>query len=127
MLAAALGCAVLLGGVAVAAPEQAPAAPRYVVLHEDVSIPFALRTVNSYRVGEDGSLILRRNNRWFRAELAAICARDLPWRNSVGIRPGATGSFDRLSTVIVDGHRCQISSLDEIADPRPARTKEASE
>ena len=94
--------------------------PHYVVLKEDASIPFALRRVTGYRVGKDRSLILDVGPRWYRAELDSFCARDLRWTHRIGLLPGGIGSFDRFSRVIVDGRRCFVRSVDEIADPRPA-------
>jgi hypothetical protein len=113
----------LLAAGAMAQPEETTApdeeASRYRVLAENASIPFADRTITGFKVGEDRSLILTyMNRRWFRAELDRACARDLPWRHSIGIRPSPGGTFDRFSYVIIDGRRCYLYSLDEIADPR---------
>jgi hypothetical protein len=97
----------------------AQAAPAYVVVKQDASIPFALRRVTGYRVGQDRSLILDAGHRWYRAELDSFCTRDLRWTHHIRLSPGGIGAFDRFSHVIVDGRRCLVQSVDEIADPRP--------
>jgi hypothetical protein len=123
-----LSAALLFGAGAAAQPSEAQPdedAPRYVVLAQNAAIPFALRTIIGYRVGEDDSLILRHvSRRWYRAELDRPCARDLPWRHRIALRPNPGGTFDRFSYVIIDGRRCYLYSLDEIADPRPPRAGE---
>jgi hypothetical protein len=99
--------------------EQAPFA--YTVIEENARIPFGPRRINSYRVGRDGSLLLRTGvNDWYRATLFAPCARDLPWEHEIVIGDRSAGSVDRFSFAIVDGVRCQFRSLDKIEDPRAA-------
>jgi hypothetical protein len=46
------------------------------------------------------------------------CARDLRWEFRIGIRIPSVNSLRENDQVIVDGRRCFILSLDEIADPR---------
>ncbi|MBL8551081.1 MAG: hypothetical protein JNJ73_13930 [Hyphomonadaceae bacterium] len=116
---AALACVASTFAVVSANAAEAPATPSYVVLKHNASIPFALRTINGYHVGVDRSLILDVGHRWYRAELDSFCARDLRWTTAIAVRPGGIGAFDRFSHVLVDGRRCRVLSLDEIADPRP--------
>lgn len=127
VLVSALLGALAFGGAAFAEEPNAEAAQEeaaftYRVLEENVSIPFGARQVDSFRVGRDGSLILRVGvSRWYRATLYAPCARDLRWENDIAIRSGGgTGSVDRFSYAIVDGNRCQFRTLDQIEDPRVA-------
>jgi hypothetical protein len=105
------------------APKSAPAeetAPIYKVIKQDASIFAANRRVDNYWQGEDGSLILRAGVReWYRVEVWQPCRSDLRWEQAVGLRPGATGSFDRFSDVIVNGKRCAVERIDQIEDPRP--------
>jgi hypothetical protein len=91
----------------------------YTVVRADASIPFAGRSITGYRVGLDRSLILDVvGNRWYRATLDRPCARDLRWEFRIGIRIPSVNSLRENDQVIVDGRRCFILSLDEIADPR---------
>ena len=55
------------------------------------------------------------------------CRRSLPWEHAIAVDNGATNSFDKFSFVVIDGRRCRIQSLDQIADPdTPAVTLPAS-
>jgi Family of unknown function (DUF6491) len=131
-LIAAFGLALLAAPVAAAQdatpPQSEPAAEEteqqafaYTVIEEDARIPFGPRRVNSYRVGRDGSLLLRTGvNDWYRATLFAPCARDLPWENQIAIGDRSHTSIDRFSFAIVDGQRCQFHTFDKIEDPRIA-------
>lgn len=104
---------------AAAASEEA--ASPYAVIEENAHIAFANRRISSFRVGLDRSLILRVGaSRYYRAELDESCARDLRWEIDIGVRIPANGALQRGDTVVIDGRRCFLHSLDEIADPRPA-------
>ncbi len=95
------------------------AAFAYTVIEENARIPFGPHRINSFRVGRDGSLLLRAGvNDWYRATLFAPCARDLPWENDIAIGDRLSSSVDRFSFAIVDGQRCQFHSFDKIEDPR---------
>ncbi len=121
MSAALLGA--LVGPLAACATKAAATPPlevRYTVVREDVTIPFS-RTVNNFRVGLDRSLLLETgHNRWYRATLTQPCQSDLRWEERIGLADRASTSVSKFTDVIVDGHRCQILTLDEIADPKAA-------
>lgn len=108
-------------------PAPAPSeAPAYTILERDVSIPFANRIINGFRVGTDKSLILDGpGGKWYRIELDSFCQRDLAWEQAIGIDSHPTGSLDRFGTILVDHRRCRIVSLDRIADPRPSARRAA--
>lgn len=112
--------AVALAGCATA-EQQAAAEPAvsYAVVDDDASIPFA-STIRGFRVGKDqprSLLIEGGNGKWYRATLRDYCSRQLPWDHAIGIDAGAIDRFDRFSTVVLDGVRCQVTTVDEIADP----------
>lgn len=65
--------------------------------------------------GNDVLYVQSRNRRWYRAELFAPCI-GLTFANAIGINVQPGGSFDRFSSVIVDGHECHLRSLEE-SDP----------
>lgn len=118
MLATAL--VALAGCASKAETATAPLAVQYVVVREDVSIPFG-RMVHNFRVGLDRSLLLESgHNRWYRATLPPPCQSDLRWEESVGLADRSSTSISKFTDVIVDGNRCQILTLDEIADPKAA-------
>jgi hypothetical protein len=123
--AALIAAAMAFGALPAAAQEaaaqegaaQEQASP-YTVVTENSRIPF-VSSVRGFRIGLDKSLILDGPaGKWYRVTLDRSCARDLPWEHAIAIRD-RTGSFDRFSTVIVDGRRCFVRAVDEIADPRP--------
>ena len=110
----------LVAGCATAQTE-ASSEPKvvYTVVDDDASIPFA-NNVRGFRVGKDEQrslLIEGGDGNWYRAELRDSCRRYLPWENAIGLDTGPLNRFDRFSTVIVDGVRCQVVRVDEIADP----------
>jgi hypothetical protein len=118
----------LTAGVAWAAPEDvkpADAPPLYKTLKEDVTIPFAGRTVRDYSVGEDGSLILRAGGKYYRAVLWRPCATDLKWEHKIALVSRPTDTLDRFSRVIVDGNACAIESIDEIEKPLTKKQRDA--
>ena len=57
------------------------------------------------------------NGLWYRAKLDSFCARALPWQNAIGVLSDATNQFDKFSTVLIDGRRCRVVAVDQIADP----------
>jgi hypothetical protein len=44
----------------------------------------------------------------------------LRFEQHIGVGDRVNTGFDRFSTVVVDGNRCPIQSLDRIEDPRIA-------
>jgi len=113
-LAAIAGCATTNETAA------APLKVEYAVVREDVSIPFGAM-VHNFRVGLDRSLLLESgHNRWYRATLTQPCQSDLRWEESIGLADRSSTSVTKFTDVVVDGRRCQILTLDEIADPRIA-------
>lgn len=109
--------AALAAGCASQTKAEAPVVA-YTVLKADATIPFA-SLIRDFSVGSEKSLLLKAGGRWYRATLEQPCRSDLPWRESIGLLPGSVDRLDRFSSVLVDGHRCMLRSLDEIADPRP--------
>lgn len=117
MLVAA-GALALVAGCATA--EQAAAPPvKYTVVSENAAIVFASQ-IRGYRVGKDeprSLLVEGGNGKWYRVGLREYCRRQLPWENAIGVDAGVTDRFDKFSTVIIDGVRCQVETVDEIVDP----------
>lgn len=125
LIAGGLALALAIPGLALADPAQADPAPAaspafaYVVIEENARIPFGAHRINSWRVGRDGSLLLRVGvNDWYRATLIGPCERDLRFEEFVVVQSPPGGGVDRFATAIVDGRRCPFQTLDRIADPR---------
>ena len=100
--------------------EEVAASIAYTVIAADASIPFASSAVRTYRVGKDAdhSLLLEgANSRWYRATLEQTCRHDLQWQQAIAFKADATDRLDKFSSVLIDGRRCQVMALDQIADP----------
>jgi hypothetical protein len=116
-------------GIAVAAlsslafAKEERAQPTYTVLRHNASIPIDVNFDRSYTIQRDGSLIFHVRDRWYHARLTPPCSSDLYGSLRLGfVHHGPW--LDRTSQVIVDGNRCPLRSLDEIADPRPEAERE---
>ncbi|MBU6408308.1 MAG: hypothetical protein KGS44_14445 [Alphaproteobacteria bacterium] len=123
---AGFGAVISVGSVALADDGQhgvvsEEPAFAYTIIEEDARIPFGADEIDSFRVGRDGSLLLRAGpGDWYRAVVWAPCQRDLRFEQHIGVGDRVNTGFDRFSTVVVDGNRCPIQSLDRIEDPRIA-------
>jgi hypothetical protein len=110
-----------LSSLALAKEERAQ--ETYAVLRHNASIPIDVNFDRSYTIQRDGSLIFHVRDRWYRARLTPPCSSDLYGSLRLGfVHRGPW--LDRTSQVIVDGNRCPLRSLDEIADPRPEAERE---
>lgn len=138
LLFAAVSMSIALAGAALAqdgakpqpAAAEAQAQSPYVVIREDARIPFAGRTINGFRVGEDRNSIIFTvaGHRFYRGELDSYCARNLRFDYRIGLdRRFGGGAVERGSIVIIEGQRCMLLSLDEIADPRAPREAQPTE
>jgi hypothetical protein len=120
MLAAAVALCGVLGACATKSATATPIEVKYAVVREDVTIPFS-STVRNFRVGLDRSLLLESgHDRWYRATLPQPCRSDLRWEQQIALADRAASSVSKFTDVIVDGQRCQILTLDEIANPKAA-------
>ncbi len=120
----AVACAAALAASGCATSQEEAAAPvTYTVVEADASIPFASRAIRNFRVGKDAehSLLLEgANSRWYRATLESTCSRDLRWEQAIAFKADATDRLDKFSSVLIDGRRCRVMALDQIADPDAA-------
>jgi hypothetical protein len=109
---AAVGAAPFSAGKAAPA-KTAPAHP------PEASIPFANnRGIWDWRATDDHTLYVQDIHRaWYKATLFAPCI-NLPFAQTVGFRTGPLDTFDRYSTVLVEGQRCTLTSVVR-ADPPP--------
>ena len=86
---------------------------------EEVSISFAqFGGIDDWRADGNKALFVkgRRNNEWYYAKLMSTC-QGLSFAEAVGFKNEATSSFDKFSTIVVDGQPCQLTSLVKSAPP----------
>jgi hypothetical protein len=120
IIAAAIVAAGAVAGCASTKDAAETVPVEYTVIREDVTIPFT-SSVRNFRVGADKTLLLEGSgNRWYRAKLPEPCRSDLRWEQAIGLADRTASSVSKFTDVIVDGRRCQIIALDEIADPKEA-------
>ena len=123
VLTAATGALLLMAG-AVGAQAAAPAQAER-PLGVEAIIPFADSVgIRSFRPDGDSALWIQGQDRqWYRAELMGKC-----WGLDTAIKVGfvtkGVGSLDKFSQIVVDGAKCQISSLTTSAPP-PSKAKPA--
>ena len=77
--------------------------------------------IRDWRIVDRDTLLIRgRGNRWYKAELFAP-AWGLNFAHSIGFDTGFGGTFDRFSSVIVEGRRYPLRSLVEVERPTTRR------
>ena len=106
------------GTAAVAEPVKTPVTGR------EASIPFAtLGGIDDWRANGDKGLWIRgRSHKWYYAELLGSCS-GLGFHDRIGFVIEPYGSFDRFSSIVVEGRICPIRSLRESEPPPPKKTK----
>ena len=82
----------------------------------EVRIP-RLRGMLDWRPDGNRALYIRADTgRWYHATLENDCPR-LQTRSNVHFLAAPNGDFDRYSTVVADGWRCQVASVSPSAGP----------
>ena len=75
-----------------------------------------------WRPDGNRALFIRADNgRWYHASLENACPR-LANRSNVRFLAAPNGDFDRYSTVVADGWRCQVAGISE-SDGPPRRRR----
>ena len=87
----------------------------------EATILFASRNgIRDFEAVTDQTVYLRASdNKWYRATLFSPCI-GLDHKATVAYDTNPDGSFDRMSALRVNGHRCQVQSLVE-SGPPPSR------
>ena len=79
--------------------------------------------IRDWRVVDRDTLLIRGTGKqWYKAELFAP-AWGLNFAHAIGFDAGAGGTFDRFSSVIVEGRRYPLRSLVKLDEP-PARRRD---
>lgn len=91
------------------------------------SIPFAnLGGIRDWRATSDDTLYIQgRSGQWYRASLLGDC-QGLRFEQSIGFVIEPSGSFDKFSSILVNGHECPLTSMTKSAGP-PSRSASARE
>jgi hypothetical protein len=89
-----------------AADEPVPPPPA-----AEVRIPFAKTNIWNWQVVDDKTVLIQdQSRRWYKATLFGTCF-NLPFANKIGFDSSPGGTFDKFSAILVQGRRCQLSSL----------------
>jgi Family of unknown function (DUF6491) len=113
----------LIAVAMLAAVPLARAADVTPVTGREASIPFAdLGGIEDWRANGDRGLWIRgRSHKWYYAELFGSCS-GLNFRESIGFVIEPYGSFDKFSSIVVEGRICHIRTLKESMPP-PGKKK----
>lgn len=109
----------------VAAPLAHAADPVKPITGREASIPFAdLGGIEDWRANGDQGLWIRGRSKhqWYYAELLGHCS-GLSFRDAIGFVIEPYGSFDKFSSIVVEGRICPIKSLKE-STPPPSKKKD---
>lgn len=107
----------ILAAVLAAPALAAPAPPAEGTRGEEVRIPFPRFRLRDFKAEPPEIVYLQdRGRNWYRAEIIGPCL-DLPWAQAIGIDTRGWSSFDRFSSIVVRGERCQLTSLTRSAGP----------
>lgn len=97
------------------------------VQEQEARIPFFhLGHFRTFRAaGRDTLYIEARSREWYRVTTFGACT-ELPWARRIGVDTRGTRTFDRFSTLIVNGQRCGIASVVRAEGPPPRRERRRS-
>ena len=82
----------------------------------EVRIPRMGRFLDWRPDGNQALYIRADTGRWYHASLENACPR-LVTRSNVRFLAAPNGDFDRYSTIVADGWRCQVASITESGGP----------
>ncbi len=107
--------AIVLAAAQTGASAQKPASG-------NASIPFVNHGgIQGWRVENDHVLYVQSQaGKWYKAETMGACT-GLSFARRIGFEGGATDTFDRFSTILVDGRRCPLQSLSRVPGPLPSK------
>jgi hypothetical protein len=118
----ALAAGFVLAIPALAAPPPQPSGPPA----EEARIPFVdFGGVYNFRAYDDETVYIQDRHRdWYRAEVIGPC-RGLPWAERIGVDTRGSPTFDRFATLLVEGERCQLTSL--VRSEKPPKRRKAKQ
>jgi hypothetical protein len=88
---------------------------------QSASIPFAAGGgIDEWRPDGDKAIYLRSRGQWYRGELLGTCF-GLRTSEDIGFDTESDGSFSQHSSIVVEGKRCPLSSLEKSEEPPKRR------
>lgn len=116
----------LLALAALAAPvaaQDAKPTHNWPQLGVEASIPFANhRGIRDFQPdGDDGIWLQDARSRWYYGKIIGPCT-GLNFATAIGYETRGTSSFDKFSGILVDGQKCQLTSL--VTSDKPPSKKE---
>lgn len=117
-----LCCACAAGVVAQVSASAVTAAAKSEEPGKQTRIAFAdMGGIGNWRADDGDVLFVQsRKGQWYRADLLGSCT-GLPFAHTIGFVFEPSGSFDRFSSIVVDGRECRIRSLVESTGPADTR------
>ena len=108
----------ILGAGALLATAAFAESPPERQLGVEAAIPFADSVgIRNFEADGDKALWIEDNHRlWYRAELITPCW-GLDKALKIGFVPRGAGSLDKFGEILVDGAKCQLTSLKTSAPP----------
>nr|WP_315459429.1 DUF6491 family protein [uncultured Sphingorhabdus sp.] len=73
--------------------------------------------------GNDGIWLEDRQRRWYYAEVLGGC-QELNFAQAIGFDTRGSATFDKFSTIIVAGDKCQVASLVTANKPLPRKERQ---
>lgn len=117
----------LLVAAAIAAPAQSkkpePHVWPEVGVETKINFPNQGAIRNFEADGNDGIWLEDRQRRWYYAELLGGC-QELNFAQAIGFDTGGSATFDKFSTIIVAGDKCQVASLVTANKPLPRKERQ---
>jgi hypothetical protein len=106
--------ALLLAGAGPAIAQK----PEAVDAAEEARVPFLhIGRMRTFRAIDDETVYVQAQRRqWYRVRTMGPCP-NLPWARHIGVDTRGSATFDRFSTLIVEGDRCAVSSVVRSGEP----------
>jgi Family of unknown function (DUF6491) len=110
----------MLGAVAAPAFSAQAEAPKA----KEVSIPFVRHGgIRDWEVVDRETVYIQdRRQRWYVAKLMGPC-QNLNFATRIGFVSDSSDSFDRFSSILAEGRKCQVESLTAASGPPPRKPR----
>lgn len=118
----------MLSAVAAIATMNVTTAAETAKTETQAEIPFANNGgIHDWRADSDRALYVQgRDRQWYKAGLLSDCM-GLWFADNIGFKTEANGSFNRFSSIIVEGRNCPLTSFEKSDPPPPKKDKKAKE
>ena len=91
---------------------------------KEVSIPFVRHGgIRDWEVVDRETVYIQdRGRRWYVAKLMGPC-QNLNFATRIGFVSDSSDSFDRFSSILAEGRKCQVDSLTAASGPPPRKAR----